>query len=121
MSEKNTEESMIVRIRESLEESTAQLDPGVRSRLDRMRHEAVTQRRAIRQRRMIWRYAAGALATAAMAGWIFWGPSMRTTQDHTLAAMDDMDLLASDEPLEIYEEIEFYSWLSDLDHEFQNS
>ena len=121
MSEKNTEEAMIAQIREALEESTAQLDPGVRSRLNRMRHEAVAQRRAIRQRRLIWRYAAGALATAAMAGWIFWGPSTRTPQDNALAMMDDMDLLASGEPLEIYEEIEFYSWLSDLDHEFQNS
>lgn len=121
MTEKNAEEKMVARIREALEESTEQLDPGIRSRLTRMRHDAVAQRRAKRQRRIIWRYAAGALATAAVAGWIFLGPSMQTAQEHALAAMDDMDLLASGESFEIYEEIEFYSWLSDLDHEFENS
>lgn len=96
MTEKNAEEKMVARIREALEESTEQLDPGIRSRLTRMRHDAV-------------------------AGWIFLGPSMQTAQEHALAAMDDMDLLASGESFEIYEEIEFYSWLSDLDHEFENS
>ena len=38
-----------------------------------------------------------------------------------LAVIDDMEMLASSDPLEIYEDMEFYSWLSDMENEIENS
>jgi hypothetical protein len=48
-------------------------------------------------------------------------PFNRATERTPLAAMDDMDILAASEPFEIYEDMEFYSWLSELEDEIQDS
>jgi hypothetical protein len=122
MTERQSEAQFVARIRASLEQDSERLAPGIRTRLRRMRHEALTARRAPSRPRGGWRYAAGALAaTAAVAGLVMLLPINHAPEGTPLAAMDDLDILAASEPLEIFEDMEFYTWLSDLEHEIQNS
>lgn len=119
--DKKTEQRFVSRLRSALEESSERLEPGIRSRLTRMRHEAVARQavRPLRRRRR--QYAAGLLATAAAAGLLLFAVTGPPVEKTSLVAMDDMDILASSDPLEIYEDMEFFTWLSDLEDEIQDS
>lgn len=121
MTDKNIEQQIVSRIRSALEQSRDRLEPGIRSRLNRMRHEAVARQAAQPPWRRRWPFATGLLATAAAAGLILFLPLNRPAEKTPLAAMDDMEILASSDPLEIYEDMEFYTWLSDLENEIQDS
>jgi hypothetical protein len=121
MTDKKIEQQFVARVREALEQGSGRLEPDVRSRLSRIRHEAVARRRSRPRQGRRWRYAAGVLATATLAGLMLSLPFNRPNARTPLAAMDDMDILAASEPFEIYEDMEFYSWLSELKDEIQNS
>ncbi len=120
MTDKRDEQQFVSRIREALDQSAEQLAPGGRARLSRMRHEAVTRQAERRAPRRSWRWAAGLAAASAAAVLMLILPLNRPAEKTPLAAIDDMEILASSDPLEIYEDMEFYSWLSDLENEVQN-
>ena len=121
MTENNSEQQFVSRVRAALDESSEQLEPGIRSRLNRIRHEAVARQKGRRMRRRGWHLTAGLAATAAAALLVLLLPINRSIEKTPLAAIDDIEILASNDPLEIYEDMEFYSWLSDLENEIENS
>ena len=107
--------SFIKKIKHHLDEGTEQLDAGIQSKLTRMRHEALDagERRGL------------------FAGFGLWDPALRwpglaTAGAATLAVFlyfqtpagiqpdfEDIELLASEDTLELYEELEFYTWLAE--------
>ena len=119
MTDSQNEERFVARIRKTLDQDVERLEPGTRSRLTRMRHEAVSRRADQQPRRRAWGLVAGLAATAAAVVLLL--PLNRPMETSPLAAIDDMEILASSDPLEIYEDLEFYSWLSDLENGVQNS
>lgn len=121
MTDKHSEQQFVSRIREALDQSAEQLAPGVRSRLSRMRHEAAALHAERQAPRKSWRWAAGLAAASVVAVLMLMLPFNRPAEKTPLAVIDDMEILASSDPLEIYEDMEFYSWLSDLENDVQNS
>ena len=107
--------SFIKKIKSNLVDGTEQLPAGIQSKLTRMRHEALDagERRGF--------FANFNLSNPALR----W-PSMATACVSVLAVFlyfqtpggihpdfEDIDLLASEDPLELYEDLEFYAWLAE--------
>ena len=102
------------RSRQTLDQCLADMDAATVSRLNRIRHAALTETRTFSWRS--WALASGlvtasavvlAMISVAMTGALH-QPSLPVSVDTSLA---DLELLASDENLEMLEELEFYAWL----------
>ncbi len=102
--------------RESLDQEVAGLDPAVMTRLNRARQQALAGRartpRARRRQNRRWWWPAGGLATAVAAGLavilLSPGPELPTAP-----VLTDLEILASAEGVDFYEELEFYLWLAE--------
>ncbi len=121
MTDKTSEREFVARIRTALDQSIEQLDPGIRSRLRRGRHEALARKAVSSPRRRPWRWGAAMVAATAAATLVLLVPINPRHTQSPLAAIDDLEMLAASDPLEIYEDMEFYSWLSDMENEIENS
>jgi len=100
--------------REQLEETVDGMDGSTRSRLASMRHEAMD---SLHTRRRGWLLPVSALtAMTAVALLVWMAPQQQSPVDVDTAAMEDMDLLASDVEMDLLENVEFYQWLEDNEH-----
>lgn len=100
------------RIREHLDESTCALDADTRSRLRAARQAAL---RSIDQARpRPWArpllLASAATLVLGVVLWTQWLPQS-PLPPATGALADDFPMLASEEQLDLYEELDFYAWL----------
>ena len=103
------EHSFIQKIKKELDAGT--VDAGVQSRLTRMRHDALDagERRGFSLKDSIWRWPGLATAgAAALAVFLYF-----QTPGGVQPNFEDIDLLASEDPLELYEDLEFYAWLAE--------
>lgn len=97
------------------DESVARIDGATQSKLNQARHRALAELAAPRPAWVRWVPAAGVAATAVVAVVIWSGG----TGVDDLAAPDaaaDMEILLTEDSLEMLEDLEFYSWI-DLDEE----
>lgn len=116
------EDAMIVRIRQTLDDSVEQLDVRTTMALQRARHRAV--REGARDRIVRWRplwVGGAALASLAVATLLWWPSSDRSAPvavhiDEHAEGSAVMEALASMEATEIVDELEFYSWLAQAEH-----
>lgn len=106
----------IDRIKSHLDQQTEQLDAGVLSRLTRARHRALEAGRGSAAG-WPWKHwmplpVAGlaAAATVLLALALTLG-TPETGSNGT--PLEDLDLLASADQLELYENLEFYAWLAE--------
>ncbi|MEO5626235.1 MAG: DUF3619 family protein [Dokdonella sp.] len=95
-----------------LDESTDALDAATLSRLNRARQAALAQRRPALSR---WMIGAG-FAGAALALLLAFGIGQRHTPSPAgapvaIEQVGDADALASDDNLDLYENLDFYAWL----------
>ncbi len=120
MTDKSRERQFVSRIRTALDQSAERLEPGVRSRLTRMRHEALACQTDQPPRHRHWRWVTGVAAAAMVAALVMLLPIGPRDVRTPLAVIDDIEMLASGDPLEIYEDMEFYSWLSDMENGIEN-
>jgi hypothetical protein len=106
-------------VRVVLEESVARIDARTRSRLNQARHAALEAAGA--PRRTWWRSvtlmpAAGAAAAAVLVAVVLWHREPSVVEPPLLegrtSAVEDMDLLADGEALDLMEEWDgsFYEW-----------
>lgn len=106
------EEEIVKEVKELLDASTERLSPEMEVRLRKVRHEALLQLETGRRWNPFGRWvAAGSFAAvAAVIGLSLWltAPELSVP----LAAVDDTEIVASQEPLEVYEDLEFYRWLA---------
>jgi hypothetical protein len=109
-----------------LDQSTQELDAATLSRLNRVRQAALAQARPRAAQR--WVLPAG-LASAcvlllAVAAWhssLHGGAAPTPALPLTVAASSnsgDIDLVSSDDSLELYQNLEFYAWLDAQDQDF---
>ena len=122
----NEREELLVRIKEVLDESCENLDPGTLGQLRERRSRALAGEAASLTVGKRWytavlgeggnggAYASAALLTSlavvAVAGW-FWLARPAELQD--LSALANLDLLTAAEEPEFYEQLDFYLWLED--------
>jgi len=102
--------------KELFDDSVERLDAAALSRLNQGRHAAIEQ---LQGRRAVtiwgrWVTATGIAAAALVAVMVMRGPEM---EDLPAESVTDFDILLEGESLEMFEDLEFYSWLeaADLD------
>lgn len=107
------------RLREDYERHRDDLDPWVATRLAAARRDAL---RIAGRRQHAWRRwslpvgLAFALALS-LAVWRPWQPVVPAA--NTQATADDMEIMLSDDNLELYADLDFYAWLGDDDASVQ--
>jgi hypothetical protein len=114
MSDRNSEreQEMAHRARELFADSVAGLDGQTRSRLARIRADAVEA--SARGRSWITPsqlLPIGGVAAAVLAVAVFWGNPQAPVDPVASAALTDLDILLEGEELDLLEELEFYAWL----------
>ena len=95
------------------EDSVERLDGRTRSRLTQARHAALDEVRRSRvfRTRWLWAPAGGLVAAAAVAVLIgVWRGADPTSGSPPL---EDLDVVAGTENLDLLEDVEFYTWLAD--------
>ena len=110
------------RARRVLHDSVENLDAHTRSRLNQARHAALAQLELTRgktpaHRFVRWLVPAGGTLAAAVTAIMVWNgaanlsgpPNGRANVPDV--ALEDVDLVSTDENLDLLENVEFYSWL----------
>ena len=98
--------------------SVDSLDASTLSRLNRGRHAALAEleSRARSRRKAYWLPATGVAAAAVLAVMIVQGPETPDVAMDPVTA-SDFEILLDEESLEMFEDLEFYSWLEAADLE----
>lgn len=107
-------EAFATQAKDAFDDSVDRLDAAALSRLNQGRHAAL-ERLANEKSKAAWmRWApAGGVATAALVTMIVMrGPEI---ENMPVEAVSDFEILLQDESLEMLEDLEFYSWLDDVD------
>ncbi len=109
----NDEQSFLNNIRQALDNRTDQLDADISRQLRLARSRALE---SYQEKHSYWKPAGGfALATmllAAIGVWQFGGQESGIERGNAMAqAMEDLELIATSDSLQLYEDLEFYQWL----------
>ena len=100
--------------RELFEDSVERLDARTRSKLTQARNRALDEvKKGATRRRWIWAPAGGFALAAVVAVVIVVvaGPARRRRPD--AAALEDLDIVADSDNLEMLQDVEFYAWLDE--------
>lgn len=106
----DSEHRFIAAAKDLLEEELTRLDAPIADRLRRARREAVEAGRKPARRLWAAGLAATCVALVAVFLWI-WEP----VAPQAIPNPEDVEILASAEDLDFYEDLEFYAWLADAD------
>lgn len=104
------------RSRTLLEDSVEHLDARTRSRLTQARSAALDELKQSHATRARWFWApAGGIAAVAAAAILIsvWSGGTRTSPEAGGLPLEDFDIVAEGEPLEMLQDVEFYAWLPD--------
>ena len=103
------------RARALFEDSVERLDAGTRSKLTQARNRALDEVNAGRvRRRWLWAPVGGAALAAVVAVVMVSGGLRSGTETGAGAmALEDIDIVADSENLDMLEDVEFYQWLDD--------
>jgi anti-sigma-K factor RskA len=97
-----------------LDQSAEDLDARTRSRLTQARHAALEELRRSR-RSPVWRWAPVAAMAAVAAVMIAMPVRDGSRQESPTLLLEDFDLVADSENLELLQDVEFYAWLDESD------
>ena len=106
---KRTDEQLVQQAKEAFDQSVDRLDAATLSRLNRGRQAALAE--AVRPERawLRWMPATGVVAAVLLVVFTLQGPG---EVDVISAPATDLEILLSEESIEMLEELEFYSWLN---------
>jgi hypothetical protein len=114
MADKKTDQQFINEVRQELDKSCDRLDGHTLSRLNSIRHQALESAlgNVAFYRRPV--FSGGALLACALALFINFYSNTDTGSDIDIAIteLEDMEILSAEESFELYEDMEFYQWLS---------
>jgi hypothetical protein len=114
MKSRESGKSLEVRSKELFDESVERLDARTRSRLTQARHAALDEVRRSRRLRARWLWApAGGLIVAGVAALLIgvW-PGVDPASPGS-PALEDLEVVAGTENLDLLQDVEFYTWLAD--------
>jgi len=114
MTPSENEEHFLVRVKDQLDQSAAELDPAIQAHLRRARYEALHhQPQGIP---WLWPMAGFATACTALVVAMLWWPSPPDlTLNGTAQVVEDVEILIAADQLNLYEDLEFYGWLAEHD------
>jgi hypothetical protein len=93
------------------EDSVERLDARTRSKLTQARNRALDEVKQGASRRWIWAPAGGFAVAAVIAVGVLMWPGGRTPQPG--AAIEDLEIVADSDNLELLQDVEFYAWLDE--------
>jgi NAD(P)H-hydrate repair Nnr-like enzyme with NAD(P)H-hydrate dehydratase domain len=111
------------RSRELFEDSVGRLDARTRSRLNQARQQALNELNK-RATRRYWLVAplGGLVAAAVVAVVMMTGRGTNAPgQDSAALPLDDFDIVADADSLELLQDVEFYSWMAEASGNDANS
>jgi hypothetical protein len=108
------EEKFVNGIKQQLDEQIDGMDGHTLSRLRQARAAALTEST---ERTWRWQPLAALASVTALAVAVWLAMPVDNGSEHNMAALDDMELLASADDLEFYENIEFYEWVESQDEQ----
>jgi hypothetical protein len=111
------EEAFAKKAKQRFDESVARLDGETQSRLNRSRHAALAELENGRPAWVQWMPATG-IAAAAVLAVVVWTGMPVTDELASPDVASDMEILLTEDSLEMLEDLEFYSWI-DLDEELE--
>ncbi len=109
------EKALVTKIKDQLDQSVEKLDPGVVARLRSARYEALHRQ----TQRVPWLWPASGLATACSAllvALLWWGSPPKQAPPETAQIIEDVEVLIAADPLDLYEDLEFYGWLAEQEN-----
>lgn len=105
------ERRLLERVRGALDEGAANLDGATRSRLAQARARALQPRHAVR----LWWLPAGGAVFASVLAALLWLGQPAPLPGNGFNGVADLELLTSNDGLELYQELDFYRWLEEED------
>ena len=116
MNEHDREERLADSAKQLFDDSVESIDAATLSRLNQGRHAALAelQNGSAMRYWSRWLPATGIAAAALIAVMIVGGPD-ETGLPAAPVAVSDFEILLNDEPLEMLEDLEFYSWINNSD------
>ena len=110
----DNEDDFARQAKEAFDGSVERIDAAALSRLNQGRHAALEQLENSRGKVEWYRWApAGGIAAAALVTFmVMRGPELENIPAEVVT---DFDILLEGESLEMYENLEFYSWMDDAD------
>ena len=112
MSEKERETHFLKKVKNVLDEGNRNLDSSHQSKLTQIRNRALESKS--KRRFQDWSFFPamqwGAVACALLIGIILLN---KPNTNQSAPGIEDIDLLASSDVIEFYEDLEFYSWLAE--------
>lgn len=106
-----TDERLVAGARRALDRSCDALDAQTLSRLNRIRHAALARRQP-RAARMLLPFGGFVTACVLVLTVNLFMPGTTPEGDTVAPALEDIDILASADSLDLYEDYEFYEWLA---------
>ena len=116
MTMENNDERLAASAKQTFDESVEAIDAATLSRLNRGRHRALEelQRAKSMHQWVRWAPATGIAAAALITVMVMRGPDDVVLPVAPVTA-SDFEILLDDEPLEMLEDLEFYSWIDSSD------
>ena len=119
MIERDSEKEFVGKIRKALDEGADRLDPNVASRLNRARFDALEagKKGGIGSWPWLNIRLAGAVAACGLVLVVGLLTYRSSAPPVYYSGLNDVDILASSDGLELYEDFDFYTWLAqERDH-----
>ena len=105
---KKTDDQLTKRAKRAFDQSVDELDAATLSRLNRSRHAALAEASRPGLKWMRWVPVTGVAAAVLLLMFTIRGPG---ELDPIVAPATDLEILLSEENIEMLEDLEFYSWL----------
>lgn len=97
-------------IKKTLDQSNAVLDGDTLARLRQARHQALDAAETRRSPFVLWGPVT-AMASVAMLSLSLWLYQAESAPVNMMAGLEDIELLAANEDIDFYENLDFYLWL----------
>lgn len=115
MTEKHKEAEFVGRLRRLLDEGNDRMAPGTISRLNRARHRALEAAGRSKPHRPRWVAVKMTGVLAACSIVLIIGLALqRPAAPPVTAALEDVEILSAAEEFEFYEELDFFTWLTQV-------
>jgi ferric-dicitrate binding protein FerR (iron transport regulator) len=106
----NADEAFAEKANKLFAHSVESLDAETRSKLNRSRQAALAEIRSGSRRWVQWG-PAGGVAVAAVAALVVWTGGLQVDVLDSPEVASDMEILLTEDSLEMLEDLEFYSWM----------
>ena len=110
--ERIPDERFIAGVRRELDRSCDALDGQTLSRLNRIRHAALARRQTRATRHLLLPFGGFVTACVLVLTVNVFVPGTAPDGETAVPPLEDIDILASNDSLDLYEDYEFYEWLA---------